>query len=130
MNELLELPVPPSVVTEIRPVLAPAGTVITRLPVDVTAKGAFTPPTLAEDTPARFVPVTATIVPTVPEAGEKVWIRGAINLLPTEKLELLTAIPAMLLTPIFPVVAPLGTPVTMVVLESSVKGALTPLKLT
>ena len=69
-------------------------------------------------------------VPTGPEAGEKPEIAGVIFLELTEKFELLVAVPAGLVTEIFPEVAPLGTPVTMAAFEITVKGALTPLNLT
>ena len=55
---------------------------------------------------------------------------GAIVLDPTEKFDLLVAVPADVATEILPVVAPSGTPVTIVVFDITVKLALTPLKAT
>ena len=130
MKLALDVALPPAVVTEILPVFAPVGTVSITVPAERTVNGALTPPIRADVTPPRLVPFTVIAVPTLPELGEKLLMRGATALAETEKLELLVALPAAVVTVIRPLVAPAGTPVTRVVPEITVKGALTPLNFT
>jgi hypothetical protein len=122
--------VPPGVVTEIVPVVAPEGTVavicVAELTVNVVA---LAPLNLTAVAPVRFVPVIVTDAPTAPLAGEKVVIVGADAL--TVKLDALIAAPIGVVTAIVPVVAPEGTTAVICVAELTVKVvALTPLNRT
>jgi len=65
---------------------------------------AFTPLNLTAVAPVKFVPLIVTLVPTGPFAGVKLAIVGA-----TEKLAVLFAVPADVVTLSGPVVAPSGT---------------------
>src|SRR5499433_1031586 len=75
----------------------------------------------------KFVPVTVTGVPTVPEVGLRVLIVGAEAV--TVKLTPLLARPPTV-TPPLPVVAPAGTVTAMLVLPQVVAVAAVPLKVT
>ena len=59
---------------------------------------------VTEVAPVKLAPLMMTLVPTGPLAGEKLVIRGA-----TVKLLALVAVPADVVTVIFPVVALAGT---------------------
>jgi hypothetical protein len=73
-----EVPVPPAVVTEIGPVIAPAGTVADICVGVLTVKPtASTPLNLHEVAPVKLVPVIVTGVPTTPEVGANESTVGA-----------------------------------------------------
>jgi len=119
--------VPPGVVTVSRPVVAPAGTIAWIEVSEVTAKLALTPLNVTEVAPVNPVPLIDTAVPTGPLAGAKPLIAGGgitVNAL------LLVAVPAGVVTPICPVVAPGGAVAWIAVSEVTVKLALTPLNVT
>ena len=128
-RELL-VAVPRPVVTEIRPVVAPDGTfaLIDVLPVTVRVRATL-PLNLTIALPPKFVPVIVTHVPTGPLAGEKPVTVGATAV--TVKLELLVAVPPLVVTEIAPVVAPDGTLAVIDVLSVTVRVyATVPLNLT
>jgi hypothetical protein len=115
----------------IGPLVAPAGTTNVRL-VAVTLDGtALAVPSLTDVAPVRFVPVTVTVVPIVPEVGVKLVIVGQ----PPEPVivRLGPATPAgfaVVNTVTAPVVAVVGTATVSCVVESAVNvpaGAATPL---
>ena len=119
--------VPPGVVTVSRPVVAPAGTIAWIEVSEVTAKLALTPLNVTEVAPVNPVPLIDTAVPTGPLAGAKPLIAGGgitVNAL------LLVAVPAGVVTPICPVVAPAGAVAWIAVSEVTEKLALTPLNVT
>ena len=100
--------VPPAVVTEIFPVVAPVGTVAVIWVEELTVKlVAAIPFNLTAVAPVKFVPVMTTEVPTSPEAGVKLVIVGAGIV--TVKLVELAVVPPGVVTEIVPVVAPVGT---------------------
>ena len=71
------VPVPPAVVTEIGPVVAPAGTAAFTLMADLNKNPVpVTPLNFTTDDGVKFVPLTVTSVPTTPEVGEKLVIVG------------------------------------------------------
>jgi len=77
------LAVPPGVVSEITPVVAPAGTVAVTCVAEFTAKvTALVPLNLTDVAPVRFVPVITTLVPTEPLVGEKLDIPGVTTKVP------------------------------------------------
>jgi hypothetical protein len=119
--------VPPGVVTLIAPVVAPAGTVAWIAVAEPTTKLALTPLKVTAVTPVKFVPLTATLVPTGPLVGVKPVIVGGLT---TVKLPALVAVPPGVVTLIAPVVAPAGTVAWIAVAELTTKLALTPLKAT
>jgi hypothetical protein len=105
VNELALVAVPPGVVTEMGPVVAPAGTAAVICVEESTLKlTAPVPLNATSVAPVRLVPVITTLVPTGPVAGEKFEIAGA-----TAKLLVLAAVPPGVVTEIGPVVAPAGT---------------------
>ena len=67
--------------------------------------------------PVRFVPVMATLVPTIPEAGVKLVIVGGRI---TVKLAVLLALPPGVVTLTLPVVDPAGTVAVREVAETTV----------
>ena len=67
---------------------------------------ALTPLNLTDVAALKFVPLTSTVAPTGPLAGEKPEIVGAAM---TEKLLALVAVPPDVVTANVPVVAPDGT---------------------
>lgn len=104
-----EVTVPPAVVTEIDPDVAPLGTVAEICVALFTEKvGVATKlnPTLVA--PKRFVPVIVTIVPEGPEVGEKPLMLGKGGIVMEKALEE-AALPQGVVTETVPVVAPLGT---------------------
>ena len=116
--------VPPPVVTLIFPVVAPAGTVA-RIDVgETTAKTASVPLNVTLLASANPEPLTTTVRPTRPDLGEK-----EVILAWTTKTSLV-AVPPGVTTLIGPVMAPMGTVVTIDVGEGVVNLARTPLKLT
>src|SRR5262245_33554519 len=119
--------IPPGVVTEMGPVVAPVGTAAVICVAESTVKLAFVPLNLTELAPVRFVPVMTTLVPTGPLVGVKLLIVGEPI---TVKLLALVAVPPGVVTEIGPVVAPVGTVAVICVAESTVKLAFVPLNLT
>src|SRR5439155_5410873 len=124
------LAVPPGVVTEIAPVVAPAGTVAVTCVAEFTVNVvALVPLNFTDVAPVRFVPVITTLVPTGPLVGEKLVIVGAGAV--TVKLLALVAVPPGVVTEIAPVVAPAGTVAVTCVAEFTVNVvALVPLNFT
>jgi hypothetical protein len=72
MNEAELLPTPPGVITAMRPLLAPAGTVAVIWPYEVTVNGARVPLKVTAVAPVKALPVIVTVVPILPELGQ-VW---------------------------------------------------------
>jgi hypothetical protein len=68
--------VPPDVVTLSWPVDAPEGTVVVIDEDETTVKLALTPLNITAVAPVKFVPLSATLVPTGPLLGVKLEIRG------------------------------------------------------
>ena len=81
--------IPPGVVTDTLPDVAPAGTVATICLADLTVKDAPVPLNRTAVAPVRFVPVIVTDVPTPPEAGVNDETVGAWK---TVKLAVLVAV--------------------------------------
>jgi hypothetical protein len=98
------VPVPPAVVTEIVPELAPEGTVSRTCNADSTVKLAATPFTFTDVTPPKPVPSTTTALPAAAPPGLKPVIVGV-----TRRLVALVAVPPAVTTDSFPVVALAGT---------------------
>src|SRR5438309_8576365 len=120
--------VPPGVVTLIGPLVAPLGTVAVIEVAELTLKVALTALKVTAVAPLKLVPLIVTTVPTAPLVGVKLVIVGALAV--TVKLLLLVAVPPGVVTPIGPLVAPLGTVAVIEVAELTLKAALTPLKAT
>jgi hypothetical protein len=115
-------------VTEIVPVVAPAGTEVVMLVVVEAVTVALTPLKLTVLLPGvvlKLVPLMVTDVPAGPLAGENPDIAGG-----TVKLDELVAVSKFTVTEMVPVVAPAGTVVVMLVAVEAVTTAGTPLKLT
>jgi hypothetical protein len=105
------VPVPPGVVMLILPVTAPTGTVAVIWVAEFTAKLARTPPNRTAVAPVNAVPVIVTAVPVRPLVGENEEIVGGGRV--TVKFAALVAVPPGVVTVIFPVVAPVGTLVSI-----------------
>ena len=127
--KLLPLLATPETVTTTAPVIAPVGTVVTML-VALQLDGVETVPwnvtVLVPWVAPKFTPVIVTEVPTAPSAGDSLVILGAaatVNAAP------LLASPDVVTTT-FPVVAPFGTGVMMLVELQLVGTATIPLKVT
>ena len=127
MKLVVLVAVPPRAVTEIRPVVAPAGTVAVILVEDLTTKDAVTLLKRTTVAPVKFVPVIVTEVPTRPEVGENEVMVGAAT---TVNLVELVAVPFRLVTEIGPELAPGGTVAVICVDEFTVKDAEVLLNLT
>jgi len=69
VKSVVELAIPPAVVTETFPVVAPLGTVAVIWLALFTANVAVMPLKESAEAPVRFVPVTTTAVPTGPLLG-------------------------------------------------------------
>ena len=121
--------VPPGVVTVMRPVVAPDGTVVMILVGEVTVKAAATPLNVTDVAPVKFEPLISTEVPTGPEVGENELIAGA-DPVETWKFCALVAVPAGVVTVMRPVVAPEGTVAVILPDQFTVKAAATPLNVT
>ncbi len=67
---------PPGVITEIRPVVAPSGTVVWMLVSEATVNAAGVPLKLTAVVPVKPLPVRVTDLPTTPAEGEKLTING------------------------------------------------------
>jgi hypothetical protein len=124
--------VPPGVVTVIFPLVAPLGTVVMILvPDPFTEKElAATPPNVTAVAPVKPVPLIVTEVPTGPLDGENEEIVGAAAVVVTVKFVGLVAVPPVVFVVIGPVVAPVGTSVTICVAVFDVIVAITPLNFT
>ena len=109
VNDVGLVPKPAGVVTVIKPLEAPAGTLAVICVGELTVKFAATTSVVlnfTDDTFIKFVPVIVTEAPTAPEAGVKVvTVGGPI----TVKLDALAPEPTIVSTEIFPVNAPAGT---------------------
>src|SRR6266508_3284823 len=112
------VPVPPGVVTLILPVTAPTGTAAVICVAEFTTKLARAPPNRTSVAPVKAVPVIVTAVPVLPRVGENEEIVG------------LVAVPLVVFAVIGPVVAPVGTSVTICVAVFNVLVAITPLNFT
>ena len=119
--------VPPGVVAEIGPVVAPVGTVAVTCVLEFTVNVvAATPPKSTFVVWISPVPVTVTTVPILPLDGEKLLMVGV-----TLKLLELVAEPPAVVTVTFPVLAPLGTVAVTLLSEMTVTVvAFTPPKVT
>lgn len=104
-----ELALPPGVVMENFPVVAPLGMVAVICVALFTVKAADVPFRVRTVAPVRFVPVMVTPVPTCPLVGLKPVMVGAAGAAVTVKLVAELALPPGVITENFPVVAPLGT---------------------
>src|SRR6266478_4628008 len=120
--------VPPGVVTEIVPLLAPAGTVAVIWVAELTVKLALVPLNATVVAPVRVVPVIVTEVPAEPLVGLNPVTVGAGRV--TVKLAVLVAVPPGVVTEIVPLLAPAGTVAVIWVAELTVKLALVPLNAT
>ncbi len=114
------MPVPPAVVTESVPLVAPVGTVMLIEVAESTLITTLVVPMVAAVTPPRLVPVMVMTVPTAPEAGVKLVIWGATWIGVTVKLPAEVPVPAGLVTLMTPVVAVAGTAVMIDVAERTV----------
>jgi hypothetical protein len=101
--------VPAGVVTAITPLFAPVGTVALICVALRTVNEAGLVLNVTEVAPVKFVPVIVTVVPIFPLVGEKLVIVGAAGGAVTMKPLALVAVPPGVVTPISPLVAPLGT---------------------
>ena len=125
VNALVDVAVPPAVVTLIAPLVAPFGTVAEMWPASVTEKVAVVPLNFTPVAPVKFVPVIVTFVPDCPLVGEKLVIVGAAAL--TVKLPADVAFPCGVTIEILPVTAALGTvAITFVALTTEKIVAATP----
>jgi hypothetical protein len=126
---LVLVAVPPGVVTEISPVVAPLGTVAVTCVAELTVNVvALVPLNVTAVAPVKFVPVITTEMPTEPLVGAKLVIVGDPT---TVKLLALVAVPPGVVTAIDPVVAPVGTVAVIWVAESTENVvALVPLNVT
>ena len=123
------LATPPTVTTTL-PVVAPVGTDVAMLVELQVVTVAVVPLKVTELVPCvdpKFVPVTVTAVPTTPEVGFRFVIVGAGNV--TVNVEPLLDTPPTFTTT-FPVVAPVGTEVAMLVPLQVVTEAVVPLNVT
>ena len=68
--------VPPDVVTLMKPLPAPTGTLAVICVVELTVKAALTPLKVTAVAALKFVPVRKTLVPGAPLAGENAKITG------------------------------------------------------
>ena len=124
MKELGLVAVPPGVVTEIVPVVAPVGTVVEIWLASVTEKVADVPLNFTLVAPVKFVPVKVTVASTCPLAGEKLVSVGLATL--TVKLLTEVAVPCGVKSEIFPDTAALGTVTVVLVALLTEKVAATP----
>ncbi len=115
--------VPSSVVTEMVPVLAPAGTVVVIVPELFTVNVAALPPNETAVAPVKFVPVIVTPDPIPPKVGAKELMAGVIV---KRVVVTIAPLPGVVME-IGPVVAPAGTVVVIVPEGLTVKVAATPL---
>ena len=121
-----DVAVPAGVVAEIFPVVAPAGTLAVIFVLLLIVNVADVPLNLTEVAPVRLVPVIATLVPAVPDAGVKLVMVGDGCV--TVKALGEVALPPGVVTRIEPVVAAAGTVVVICVALFTVNVAAVPLK--
>ena len=117
--------VPAGVVTLSGPLVAFAGTLVVICALESTWNVAVTPLNLTEVAPVSAVPLSVTAAPTVPWPGVKLAMVGL-----TVKFPTLVAVPAGVVTAIFPLVAPAGTVAVILVAVTTLKLAGVPLKVT
>ena len=126
--------VPPAVVTLILPVVAPVGTLVTIVVLELAVKFAFTPLNVTFVAVLKFEPVMVTVVPTLPDVGVKLEMAGAGTTVDggtTVNELLLVALPPGVVTEMVPLVAPDGTVALICVPETTLKNeALVPLNAT
>jgi hypothetical protein len=118
---------PPGVVTLSGPVVADGGTVAWIAVSEATVKLALVPLNATAVAPVKFAPLIVTMVPTGPLVGAKLVIVGGGT---TVNVALLVTVPAGVVTPSGPVVAPAGAVALIDVSEATVKLALVPLNVT
>lgn len=119
------------IVTVIFPVEAPAGTEVVMLVAVLAVTMAVVPLNLTmllAGVVLKFVPVMITLVVTAPFAGVKLVIEG--NVVDTVKFPALVVVLVPTVTVIFPVEAPTGTDVVMLVAVLAVTTAVVPLNVT
>ena len=109
----------------IDPAVAPAGTVVVILVTELTVNTAGVPLNVTLVAPVKLSPVIVTLLPTLPEVGEKLSIDGA-----TVKVVVLLVVAAGVVTDTVPVLAPDGTTAVIWIAESTWKLADTPLNAT
>lgn len=114
---------PSNVVTVMRPVVAPAGTVVVTVPELLTLNIAALPPNETAVVPVKLVPLIVTPVPPGPLAGAKEVMAG----ITVKRVVVTKGPPPGVVTVIGPVVAPGGTAVVIVPGGPSVNVAATPL---
>lgn len=118
-------PVPNGEVTQILPVVADEGTFAVNLMSEMTTifdKLTATPLKVTLVVPVNFEPLTVTVVPLFPRAG-----LNELTEVPSKKSVALKVVPAALVTPILPVVAPAGKVAVICVADSTVNVAAVPL---
>ena len=126
---LEELAVPAGVVTEIVPLVEPAGTIAVIWDAVFTVNvAAAVPLNFTEVAPVKLVPLSVTLTPMTPLVGVKLVIVGAAA--ETEKLAAEVAVPPGVVAVILPVVAPDGTPAVIFVPLFTVNVADVPLNFT
>jgi hypothetical protein len=94
--------VPAGVLTVMRPVAAPAGTVVTIWVAVADTMAAGVPPNATAVAAGRFWPVMVTVVPAAPEAGVKPAIFGvtAVVIRPIALPPRLVTVPVVVIRPI------------------------------
>jgi hypothetical protein len=122
------LATPPTVTTTF-PVVAPDGTVVTIVVEFQLLVVAVVPLNVTVPDDPKFVPVIVTCVPTAPVVGDRLEIVGPVPDPVTVKFTPLLATPPTVTTT-FPVVAPDGTVVTIVVEFQLLVVAVVPLNVT
>jgi hypothetical protein len=121
--------VPPGVVSVIRPVVAPVGTVAVTLPSFTKTKAAEVPLNRTPLTAVKWFPLIVTDAPIAPLDGEKLLMVGALLEL-TVKFAVLVVVPDAVVSWIFPVVASDGTVVVTCASDWKLNVAEVPLNLT
>ena len=124
------LATPPTLTTTF-PVVAPAGTDVAMLVALQLVTVAVVPLKVTVLVPCvapKFVPVIVTAVPTGPEVADRLAMIGVVDAATVKFTPLLATPPT--LTTTFPVVAPAGTDVAMLVALQLVTVAVVPLKVT
>ena len=121
--------VPVAVVSVILPVVAPLGTVAVALPSFTKAKDADVPLNRTPLTPVKWFPLIVTVAPIAPLDGENPLMVGALLEL-TVKFAALVVVPDVVVSWIFPVVAPEGTVVVTCASDWKLNVAEVPLNLT
>jgi hypothetical protein len=131
VKSLEELTVVPFTVTDIFPVVAPDGIVITNcvaVAEETVAAVPFTETVFADAVVLKFVPSIVTVVPTTPLEGVKLVIVGAVALpevVMVRSADEVTVLP-FTVTLMLPVVAPVGTITVRLVAVAAVTVATMP----